>query len=73
MHDAARFEGAGLPSAVIATDPFLPTVEATVDVIGMRGVRVVYAPHPISRLDGDGFRVLADRLAGEIAELLVDA
>jgi hypothetical protein len=73
VHDASRFEIAGLPAVVIATDPFLPTVDATVDVIGMTGMRIVYVPHPVSRLDDDGFRALAARIAGEIGDLLVDA
>lgn len=70
MHDASRFESDGIPAVVVATDPFLPTVEATADVIGIAGLRVVYAPHPVSRLDEAGFRSLAAALADRVANLL---
>lgn len=72
MHDASRFEQEGIPAVVIATDPFLPTVEATADVIGMSGLRIVYAPHPVSRLDDDGLRALASTLSEQTAALLAE-
>lgn len=61
-----------MPSVVIATDPFRPTVDATAEVLGMSGMRLVYAPHPVSRLDDVSFRQLAERLSSEIVELLGD-
>jgi hypothetical protein len=70
VHDASRWEEVGIPTVVVATTPFRATVEATADLIGFAGLRVVYAPHPVSRLDEPGFDRLADELFDEVAGLL---
>jgi hypothetical protein len=72
LHDASRFEAAGIPTVVVATDPFRPTVEATADVLGFAGARVLYVRHPVSRLDADGFAELARSATPDIEALLTD-
>ena len=72
MHDASLFEQVGLPTLVVATDPFRVTVDATADVIGFTGLRVIFVEHPVSRLTPEGFEALARKSAAEIAAQLTD-
>ncbi len=48
--DAIHLERAGVPSAVIVTEPFLPTVRAIADLNGAPDFDVAVLPHPVTSL-----------------------
>jgi hypothetical protein len=70
VHDGIEMERRGVPSAVLCTEPFRPTVETVAKVRGMAGYAVVYAPHPIGSLTDDELRERARLIAPEVKRLL---
>jgi hypothetical protein len=63
-------ERRGIPSAVICTEPFRPTVETVAKVRGMAGYSVAYIPHPVGSLSEEELRLRAREIAPEVKKLL---
>ncbi len=70
MHDGIELEKRGVPTAVICTEPFRPTVEMVARVRGMPGYPVAYIPHPVGSLTDARLRERARAVAPEIRALL---
>lgn len=74
LHDVARLEEAGIPTAAVGTEPFVDEALEMAEVLGLRGYRMVLVPHPVQLLDVDGVHALADAAYPAIrARLLAEA
>ena len=71
MHDGLHCDRAGLPAATICTDHFVATAQATAAVWGMPDYPVLYMPHPLSTLTDAELQAEAQRLAGQVVQVLL--
>lgn len=71
MHDGLHCDRAGLPAATICTDHFVATAQATATVWGMPDYPVLYMPHPLSTLTDAELQAEAQRLAGQVVQVLL--
>lgn len=53
MHDGVTFEGLGIPTAVVCTEPFIPTAKSMAKILGMPDYPFVTVPHPLGSLKPD--------------------
>jgi hypothetical protein len=60
VHDVVRLEQLGVPTAAVATEPFVDEALEQAAALGMPSYRMVFVPHPIQLLDRAGVRALAD-------------
>ena len=65
-----RLEAAGIPTAAVATEPFVDEALEQARVLGMPDYRMVFVPHPVQLLDVDELNALADRAFEEIVARL---
>ena len=70
MHDGIHVEQAGLPSATICTDRFIPTANAMARMWGAADYPTIFTPHPIENLDRPALRERAEGLASEVVAIL---
>jgi hypothetical protein len=56
-----RLERMGLPTAAIATEPFLDEALEQARLLAMPDYRMVYIPHPVQLLSVEELHDLADR------------
>jgi len=66
-----RLERLGIPTAAVATAPFLDEALEQARVLGMPDYRMVYVPHPVQLLTLDELRGYADAVFDEIVARLV--
>lgn len=71
LHDVARLEEAGLPTAAVGTEPFVDEALEMAAVLGLEGYRMVLVPHPVQLLDEAGVHALADTAYPAIRARLV--
>jgi hypothetical protein len=71
VHDGLHCDRAGLPAATICTDHFIATAQATATVWGMPDYPVLYMPHPLSTLTDAELLAEAQRLAGQVVQVLL--
>ncbi|WP_214324648.1 UGSC family (seleno)protein [Nonomuraea sediminis] len=71
--DGIRLEREGIPSAVLITEPFVPTVQAIAAMNGAPGYGFAVIPHPVTRLAPDLLRERAAQAAPALAALLLGA
>ena len=65
-----ELERRGIPTAGVATEPFLDEALEQARVLGMPDYRMVYVPHPVQLLTLDELRSYADRAFDEIVARL---
>ena len=65
-----RLERLGIPTAAVATEPFLDEALEQARVLGMPDYRMVYVPHPVQLLTLDELHAYADRAFDEIVTRL---
>lgn len=53
MHDGVTFEGLGIPTAVVCTEPFIPTAKSMAKILGMPDYPFVTVTHPLGSLKPD--------------------
>ena len=70
MHDGIHVEKAGLPSATICTDRFIPTAKGMAKMWGAEDYPTIFTEHPIENLDLDQLRQRAEGLAPEVVTIL---
>lgn len=70
MHDGIHFDRAGIPAATICTDHFVNTAQATATVWGVPDYPVLYMPHPLSALSDEEIRQEAQKLVGQVVQVL---
>ncbi len=51
LHDVARLEAAGIPTAFLVTTAFVQSVAEQLPILGMSEYEPVWVPHPIAALD----------------------
>lgn len=68
-----RLERIGIPTAAVATEPFVDEALEQARVLGMPDYRMVYVPHPVQLLTPDELRLTADRAFEEIARRLTQS
>ena len=68
-----RLERLGIPTAAVATEPFVDEALEQARVLGMPDYRMVFVPHPVQLLSADELRASADRAFEEIARRLTQA
>ena len=70
MHDGITLEKAGLPTAVICTEPFIPSARAMAKIQGIPDYPYIILPHPLGSLSAGELRTHAMRAAPEVRVLL---
>ena len=65
-----ELERRGLPTAAVATDPFVDEALEQARLLGMPDYRMVYVPHPVQLLSLEQLRGYADRAFDEIVARL---
>ena len=63
-------EKAGLPSATICTDRFIPTAKGMAKMWGAEDYPTIFTEHPIENLDRGQLRKRAEGLATEVVTIL---
>lgn len=63
-------EKAGLPSATICTDRFIPTARGMAKMWGAEEYPTIFTEHPIENLDRGQLRERAEGLATEVVTIL---
>ena len=63
-------EKAGLPSATICTDRFIPTAKGMARMWGAADYPTIFTEHPIENLDRNQLRQRAEGLATEVVTIL---
>ena len=65
-----ELERRGLPTAAVATEPFVDEALEQARLLGMPDYRLVYVPHPVQLLSAEELRGYADRALAEIVARL---
>ena len=63
-------EKAGLPSATICTDRFIPTAKGMAKMWGAENYPTIFTEHPIENLSREQLRKRAEGLATEVVTIL---
>jgi hypothetical protein len=61
-----RLEAAGMPTAAVATEPFVDEALEQARLLGMPDYRMVFVPHPVQLLSLEELHAIADRAFAEI-------
>jgi hypothetical protein len=67
-----ELERRGLPTAGVATEPFVDEALEQARVLGMPDYRMVYVPHPVQLLTVEQLHGYAERAFAEIVVRLTD-
>ena len=68
-----RLERLGIPTAAVATEPFLDEALEQARLLGMPDYRMVLVPHPVQLLSAEELRALADGAFDDIVARLTGA
>lgn len=68
-----RLEATGIPTAGVATEPFLDEALEQARLLGMPDYRMVLVPHPVQLLEHAQLQALADGVFDEIVVRLTGA
>jgi hypothetical protein len=68
-----RLEATGIPTAGVATEPFLDEALEQARLLGMPDCRMVLVPHPVQLLELAQLQALADGVFDEIVVRLTGA
>jgi hypothetical protein len=71
VHDGIHLDRAGIPAAIICTDHFVATGQATATVWGVPDYPVIYMPHPLSTLADAELQAAAQSLAEQVVHVLL--
>ena len=63
-------ENAGIPSATICTDRFVPTAEGMAKMWGAPDYPTIFTEHPIENLSREAIRARAEELAPLVVRVL---
>ncbi len=64
-------ENAGIPSATICTDRFVPTAKGMAQMWGAPDYPTIYTQHPIENLTREQLRSRAEELAPQVVKVLL--
>lgn len=65
-----RLERLGIPTAAVATEPFVDEALEQARALGMPDYRMVFIPHPVQLLTLEGLHAHAERVFEEIVARL---
>ncbi len=68
-----RLEAEGMPTAAVATEPFVDEALEQARLLGMPDYRMVLVPHPVQLLELAQLQALADGVFDEIVVRLTGA
>jgi hypothetical protein len=71
VHDGIHVENAGIPSATICTDRFIPTADGMAKMWGAPDYPTIFTEHPIENLNRDQIRQRAEALAPKVVSILI--
>jgi hypothetical protein len=71
MHDALELEKKGIPTAVICTEPFITSAIAMSKLGGIPDYPFAIVEHPLGSLDQKSLRATANKVAVDIAGILL--
>ena len=71
MHDGIHVENAGIPSATICTDRFVPTARGMAQMWGAPDYPTIYTQHPIENLTREQLRSRAEELVPQVVRVLL--
>ncbi len=64
-------ERLGIPTAAVATEPFVDEALQQARLLGMPDYRMVYVPHPVQLLTTEALHSYADAVLEEILDRLI--
>ncbi len=70
MHDGIELDDRGLPTAVLVTEPFIPTVKEIAKIRALPDYPFVVLEHPLGSLSDAELRRRARQAAPQIARIL---
>ena len=70
MHDGIHVENAGIPSATICTDRFIPTAKGMAKMWGAEDYPTIFTAHPIENITREALRTRAEELAPQVVQVL---
>ena len=70
MLDGIHVENAGIPSATICTDRFVPTAQGMAKMWGAPDYPTIFTQHPIENLSREALRARAEELAPMVVRVL---
>ena len=65
-----ELERRGIPTAAVATEPFVDEALEQARLLGMPEYRMIYVPHPVQLLSLDELHGYADRVFEQIVDRL---
>ena len=68
-----ELERQGLPTAGVATEPFVDEALEQARLLGMPDYRMVYVPHPVQLLSVEELHGYADRAFEQIVQRLISS
>ena len=68
-----ELERQGLPTAGVATEPFVDEALEQARLLGMPDYRMVYVPHPVQLLSVEELHGYADRAFEQIVQRLINS
>jgi hypothetical protein len=71
VHDGIHAENAGIPSATICTDRFIPTAEGMAKMWGAPDYPTIFTRHPTENLTREQLHRRAEELAPQVVQVLV--
>lgn len=66
LQDVLSFEGAGLPSVLVASSVFERAAADQAAKLGAPGARRVFVPHPVQDRTDEEMRAMAAAVAGDL-------
>ncbi len=72
LQDVLSFEGAGLPSVLVASSVFEQAAADQAAKLGAPGARRVFVPHPVQDRTDEEMRRIADGVVDELLDELLD-
>jgi hypothetical protein len=70
VHDGIHVENAGIPSATICTDRFIPTAQGMAKMWGAPDYPTIFTSHPIENMDRPALKARAEELAPMVVRVL---
>jgi hypothetical protein len=71
LHDGVTFEGLGIPTAVVCTEPFIPTAQSMARILGMPNYPFVTIPHPLGSLPEEELKERARMALPQVLGILL--
>lgn len=66
-----RLERLGIPTAAVATEPFVDEALEQARLLGMPDYRMVFIPHPVQLLSLEALHAHADRVFEDVVARLI--